>query len=379
MTAIADLGLGLYAGLRGEPGNLCLSPYSIWSALVLLQPGARERTKDELDSVLGGTALERAQDLRAVFEERAEFEPPPWMQGKDADDLFGFSLQVANQVWVANGYHVHAAYAGALGEAFGIEPLVLDFAGDPDGSAESINRWASDATRGKIPKIVSAGGLSDLTRLLLANAVYFKAAWASEFYEGATQQRPFHLRNGEQVPVPTMQARRHLSAAQHDGIRAFTLPYLRPELVMEVIVPPREHFESIDASLTRAQIQQVLARSKPAYLDIRLPKFQFRSEFALARLLPRLGMKSAINPDAADFSGVSAEAGLHVGEVLHKTFIDVNEKGTEAAAVTLVALAAAAIMPEPEQIFVDSPFYILIRDVPTNTWLFFARIEDPRG
>ncbi len=376
MNHIATLGVELYAQFRDRPTNLCLSPFSIWLALGLLQPGARGRTREELDGLLGADATSEARTLRETLAERAQG-CVVWDEQDAAN--YGFNLRVANNVWVQTGYPLQRDYCAALERSFGVVPASLDFGADPGTAASEINQWVSAQTEARIEQIISRRVLGPLTRLVLANAVYFKAAWCDEFHEHGTRVRPFYLSSGEQVEAWSMSSIRDADYADVDGVQLISLPYVRRELELAVILPPRGHFEPFDRGLTAQTVQVLLDRKRQRNLDIALPRFTFETSMELTAQLGALGVVQALSP-SADLGGISTEPGVNLSQVLHKTFLDVNEKGTEAAAVTAIVMAGCAPgePPKPIPFHVDSPFYMLIRDVPTNTWLFFARVLDPR-
>ncbi len=370
MSIGVELTTSLYRAVRGEPGNLCISPYSVWSALALVYPGARGTTRSELDALLGPDVLSHSAEVRGELAERAK--PPEWARNRGA----GFVLDVGNQVWVQSGYRVEPTYATELAQAFGVDPRVVDFQGSPAEAAAAINRWVSDATGGKIPTLVSARTLSPLTRLLLANSVYFKAAWHSRFSEHFTTNRPFYPLTGDPVDVPTMARIANMTYADIDGVRAVWMPYVRFELAMAVIVPPRGHFDRVDAALGPDLLARLYDARESQHIDLRLPKFSFETTLDLRAHLPALGLSTG----ATDLSGISQEPGLELSSLIHRTVLEVDERGTEAAAVTAAMVAGAAIRtkpPQPIELHVDSPFYVAVVDLPSNTWLFFARVVAP--
>jgi serpin B len=379
-AATRALALDLYAELRGAPGNLMLSPYSIWTALAMLVPGARGPTRDQLADRLGLADVSILTELVRVLATRAE---PTAQQRRmvaqgflNADSL-GFVFEVANQLWIQSGYRITPDYGIQLTALFGLDPAPVDFAGAPDAAAAAINRWVGDRTHGKIQHLVDGGGLGPQLRAVLANAIYFKASWGSEFRPAATKPGAFHLADGSSATVPLMRQVGPYPYAEDADFTAVQLPYVQDAVAMVVLLPKAAARADADRALALPRLDALCSQLAFQQLDLTLPRFRFESSHRIAAALRAAGLDVALSA-AADFSAISDEPGFGIGEVLHKTFIAVDEQGTEAAAVTAVMLAGSAAPPKPRVVRVDRPFYFLIRDVPTGTALFFGRVADPR-
>jgi serpin B len=379
-AATRALALDLYAELRGAPGNLMLSPYSIWTALAMLVPGARGATRDQLADRLGLADVSVLTELVRVLATRAQ---PTAQQLRMVEqgflnaDSLGFMFEVANQLWIQAGYRITPDYGIQVSALFGVDPATADFAGAPDAAAAAINHWVGDRTHGKIQQIVDRGSISPSLRAVLANAIYFKASWGTEFPPHSTQPGAFHLADGTTATVPLMRRIAPFAYAEDADFTAIQLPYIQDAVAMVVLVPKARALADADRALALPRLDALCQRLAFAQLDLTLPRFRFESSHRIADALRAAGLDVVLS-SAADFSAISDEAGFGIGEVLHKTFIAVDEQGTEAAAVTAVMLAGSAAPPKPRVVRVDRPFYFLIRDVPTGTALFFGRVADPR-
>ncbi|HLY09846.1 MAG TPA: serpin family protein [Planctomycetota bacterium] len=373
----------LYHRLAAEKGNLCCSPYSIASALAMVASGAGGRTKEELTRTLG--APDPAATYGALGQELARrSQPTPfqlrtlnYMEGA-TPDVFGCHLTVANALWHQKGYALAPAFVQALRTKQGAQVGEADFQGAPALAAKAVNAWVAAATRDKIREVLTERQIDPMTRVILANAIYFKARWETEFSEYGTQPAPFRLADGKRVDVPTMQSLGSRATSRDGGLQALLLPYSGAALAMLVLLPDAGTLERAEQELDGARIERLLGSMKTAMTEVALPKFKVESSFALGSPLQAIGLGSAFGP-AADFTGVSSEPGFAISEVLHKTFIDVNEKGTEAAAVTMPMMAGSAPPKKTVEFKVDRPFLFLIRDLPTRTTLFMGRVVDPRG
>jgi len=293
-------------------------------------------------------------------------------------DAFGCHLTVANALWRQKGYPVKPEYVDALKRGMQAEIGEADFQGAKAQAVQAINAWAAKATRDKIQNVLSEHQIAPQTRVILANAIYFKARWQDEFSEYGTEPAPFTLLDGRKVQVPTMHSLGSRATARDGKVLALKLPYSGEKLAMLVLLPDPGALVQVEKGVDGAQLERLLAGMKSSPTEVSLPKFKIESSFLLKTALQTLGLSTAFSP-GADFSGISAEPGFALSEVLHKTFVDVDEKGTEAAAVT-VPMAAGSAPPKKNVDFkADRPFVFVIRDLPTRTTLFMGRVVDPRG
>ena len=203
----------------------------------------------------------------------------------------------------------------------------------------TINNWVKEQTEGKIVDLLPQGVVNTTTRLVLANAVYFNAAWRQPFPEGATKPGPFHLLDGKTVSVPSMAQSQSLCFAQGQGHQAVALPYDGNEPEMVVLAPDAGTFAAFEGTLTGERVAVIVKSLQPRQVQLSLPESNVRSESSLAEALKALGMSDAIDPGKADFSGMNGERDLYIQDVVHKAVVTVDEKGTEAAAATGVVLA----------------------------------------
>jgi serpin B len=254
---------------------------------------------------------------------------------------------------------------------------LLDFAADPESSRDTINNWISDQTEGRIKDLIPRGALDKLTRLVLTNAIYFNAAWATPFEKSQTQDGPFHLQSGGQVTVPMMRQTKSFGYAEGQNYQAVELPYDGRELSMVILLPKSGQFDAFEGALNAGQVNTILKNLKQRQVVLSLPRFKIESEFNLAATLAAMGMPAAFSSEA-DFSGMDGGKNLFISDVIHKAFVTVDEAGTEAAAATAVVMGLTSVMPEqPVEVTVDRPFVFLIRDVQTGAILFVGRIVNP--
>jgi len=363
----------LYRRLAAENGNLFFSPYSISTALAMTYAGAAGSTADQMAGTLHFDLP--ADALHAAFNAYALD-----LEARAKADVDGtpFELSIANSLWGQEGSAFRPEFLDLLAENYAAGMRLVDFVADPEASRQVINRWVSDETRQRIEDLIPEGAIDDMTRLVLANAIYFKASWMTAFDPDATGTEPFHRLSGDSVDVPMMQASESYRYLLGDGYLAIELPYQSGEMSMVILLPDGGRFEAFEDALGPDVLEQALAEMAYGPVSLGLPRFSYESAFSLRDALEGLGMTDAFDPDRADFSGMDGNRDLHIGSVLHKAFVAVDEKGTEAAAATAVIMGiTSAPIGEPITITVDRPFIYLIRDGQTGGILFMGRVVDP--
>jgi len=378
VAALHGLAGGLYGRLATTPGNLALSPYSVAVALGMTRNGAVGTTADEMSEVLGiGGSL----DLDAfnggldALTQAVEGLAGSFKRPDDAPAVI--ALDTANALFGDGATPWRRAFLDVLASSYGAGMQVVDWAHDPEVGRAAVNAWTSERTHDRIPEILPEGVVDELTRLVLVNALYFKAPWQVEFVEDLTADRPFHRSPGDSVDVPTMMGElRAVSFARGDGWQAVRLPYYGNTLAMTVVVPDEGRLGDVEGLVSRGGLGDLLAVPTPAEVRLRLPRWTFRSDTPLEDVLSALGMPTAFT-DRADFTAMTDDAtDLKIGAVLHQTFVAVDEHGTEAAAATAVGMQATS-MPQYTDLVVDRPFLFVIHDVEYLTPLFLGRVADP--
>ena len=367
--------LDLYQALRQEEGNLFFSPYSISAALAMTYAGAKGDTelqiKETMTFALPQDRLHPAFNaMDQTLAQRGE-----GAQGKDGE---GFRLNIVNAIWGQEGYEFLVEYLDILALNYGAGIRLLDFGSDPERSRNSINKWVSEQTEGRIDELIPRGIIDGLTRLVLTNAIYFNAAWEYPFEESWTEPGEFHLPNGDRVEVPMMEQVKGLGYYSGEGYQAVELPYSGRELSMVIIVPDLEIFNEFERSINQEVMDTIIDGLEQRQIVLKMPIFEFEKRLGLSNTLAGMGMPTAFSMDA-DFSGMDGTMDLFIRDVVHQAFVSVDEAGTEAAAATAVIMALkSAPIEEPIKLDIDRPFIFLIRDIETESILFLGRVLDPR-
>jgi serpin B len=363
--------LALYRQVEAKNPNLVFSPISISTALAMTFAGARGQTETEMAAALRfGLPQPRLHpalnELTAALATRGE--------GTLGADGKPFRLNVVNTTWAQKGFTLEPAFLDILAESYGAGVNLLDFVGAAESSRQTINLWVSQRTEDRIKDLIPMGVIDGMTRLVLTNAVYFNAAWKHPFGKG-TSDGPFQRLDGSTVTVPLMRNEARLRAATMPGQVAVALPYQDERLSMLIVLPDEGKLADVEARLAMGGLAELTAALQETSVILTLPRFRFETPIDLKLALSALGMPIAFTA-AADFSGINAQGNLFLQAVLHKAFIAVAEKGTEAAAATAVVVGRASA-PQGLNVLVNRPFLFFVRDEPTGAILFAGRVADP--
>jgi len=375
-AADAAFGADMYQVLAEDAADMVFSPASVASALRIAWCGARGQTAAELARALHLDGSGRQQDMAVSGLSLVS----AWRDGRPGSGPGSGSatLRAPNTVWVQSGLPVRPEFTARLA-AVAATFADADFVRAPEAARTEINRVIAGQTEGKITGLLSPGAIDSLTRLVLANAVYLKAAWSKPFPEDQTDDAPFYP-DGQDCPsltVPMM----HLTAPQAylrgDGYQAVLIPYRDIAPAMAVVLPDGP-LSALRPKVVAAGLGGLLAGTARHQVMLSLPRFRLEAAFNLIPALRRLGVSEAFGGDA-DFNGITDAEPLRIGAVAHKAYIDVDEQGTEAAAATGVTLAALAAFrpPPPVTMVVDRPFLFAIIDPATSLPLFLGQVSRP--
>ena len=347
--------------------NIFISPFSVSTVLQMLDNGAAGATKQEMEHVLHTDNLP-VDVLNAACKDL----------NQSLNSQTNVILNLADAIWYQEGFRLKLGFISANRDFFGAELAGVDFLNSK--SAKTINDWADKSTRGKIKDVVS-WPFPPATRVILANAIYFKGKWEHPFDKSDTRPDAFYPATGAKKQVPMMRQSRDFDYQQGDDFQAVRLPYAGRRLNMVVFLPatnssPAKLLAGLNGETWRGK---TMSQFKNREGIVALPRFKIEYEVGLNDSLKALGMKNAFTL-GANFSAMADET-LFVSEVKQKSFVDVNEEGTEAAAVTTIGVAGSIAMelPKPFEMIVDRPFVFVIEDSKTQSILFMGTIFDPAG
>jgi serpin B len=366
------LAFDLYRELRGDE-NLFFSPFSVSVALGMTLPGAEGATESEMRTALHFELPE--PPLHAAFNRTLLELAERANQLEDKATGTGFELSIVNQAWGQEGYPFQEPYLDVLAEHYGAGLFGVNF-GDSENTRTLINDWVEDRTEARVKDLLPVGSLTVDTRLVLTNAIYFKASWLSKFDPDETADGTFHAPGGERTVPMMFQDELDAQYVAGETFQALELPYVSKGVRMLFILPDAGEFETVSSSIDDTFFQGVLASLSEHTTRVTLPKFEFESENPLKAPLSELGMQTAFS-GAADFSAIAGGVEqLFIDEVYHKAFVALNEEGTEAAAATAVVVSTESGKPSAS-ITLDRPFLFAIYDEPTGQVLFLGHVLDP--
>lgn len=349
-----------------DKSNVFFSPLGISTAFSMAYEGANKNTASEMQHVFD---FEKDDSKRqnAVSELLSKL--------NHKDDWY--KLQVANALWVKDGYEIKQDYLDTVKTHYSSTADNVDFVTD-DG-IDMINNWVVEKTNGKIQDILAPGSTDEMTRMVITNAVYFKGKWGLEFSPRNTSDKPFWTDNDNSVTVRMMKENAAMyNYANTGNLEALELNYLGGDISMIVLVPKdRDGLESLEQSMNMEKLDSIKNSMTRQPLTVQIPKFEFETEYNLIQPLQNLGLHDAFDPDNADFQAITDEP-IYLEQAKHKAFVNVNEEGTEAAAITALVARATSGTPEPVYEFIaDHPFMFVIQEKETGEILFLGRVVDP--
>jgi len=359
--------LALYRETAPGDANFALSPFGVSTCMAMLYAGARGRTAEQMEEAVGfgvqGEALHHGfQTLLSLY--------------AAADRAGTARLAIVNGLWKQEGYPFRPDFLAVLDTTYRPRVEEVDFDGHAQEVVERINQWCAEATRGMIPRILD--GLGPLTRLVVADAIYYRGLWERPFQETLTQPEPFWLSATDSVSVPTMETRSHARYYEDDEIQVLWLPYADGVFAMELVLP-RKREGLGDIVLDRETLGRWSSEAEERYVRIHLPRFEVEGNVRLIRPLQKLGMTDAFG-GVADFSGIDGTQDLFVGQVRHRARVRVDEQGSEAVSATVapVSYQSSEGAGEARNFLADHPFLFYLRDETTGTILFLGQVVDPR-
>lgn len=373
-AAAADdmFGADLFRLLAAAGQNTVFSPASVAAALQMALCGARGATAAQLAAALHLDGPARAADGLRLLSDLLSSAGAGGLGG-------GVTIRAPNTLWVQAGLPLSPGFTGQLVDIAGVTVRPADFQRAPAEARAQINDLIAEQTAGKITNLLGRDAVSAATRLVLANAVYLKAAWSFPFPVRATADAPFYPGDAGGAPLSTatMRLTSDLAYLRADGYQAVLLPYRESRLAMAVVLPEAGPPAALAPRLARG-LAPLLTGATRQSVALSLPKFRQRAGFGLIPVLQQLGVQDAFT-GAADFSGITSAVRLLIGAVVHQAYIDVDERGTEAAAATAVTMRPMALRrgPEPVRMIVDRPFLFAITDTATGLPLFLGQVTRP--
>ena len=370
INANNNFAFDLYSEYKSGDENIFFSPYSISTALVMTYEGAGGQTAKEMQNVFyfPEDDLLRRSSYASLY-------------NKINKDNQKYELNTANALWLAEDFYLLDNYKSLISNYYGGRLNNLDFKKKHEESRKIINTWVQYRTKDKIKDLIPAGSINPDTRMVLTNAIYFKGAWTKEFDEAETRDRNFRLSSGQNTQVKMMKKtgkEAKFAYTEDDEVQVLEMPYFGENLSMLILLPKDDDIKVLENSITNDKLTVWKNNLKEQRVDVFIPRFKFKSKYFMAETLVDMGMSSAFN-ESADFSGISNE-GLYISDVIHQAFVEVNEKGTEAAAATAVIMDILSLGPDGPKMPVfmaDHPFIFVIQEKDSGNILFMGRLSNP--
>jgi serpin B len=371
--------------------NVFFSPASVRIALAMTYAGARGGTAREMANVLalGPDAAQTHRGFARALADYADADssdaPANASPAEKANaEKRRQTLRVVNRLWGQKGHTFDQSFAALVAADYAAPLVGLDFAGATDESRRTINAFIAAQTEERIQDLIPAGALDPRTRLVLTNAVYFKGTWRGAFAPGATQNAPFFVSPSRTVQAPLMTQTSHFRYGSVGDAQVLELPYDSDRLAMVVVLPKtRGGLPALERAMNEGAIRSWTASLGTATVHVTLPRFTMKTHFSLRGALAAMGMPSAFDAHAADFSGMDGTKSLVIGDVLHEAFVAVDEKGTEAAAASAVDMTLecdyVVTLPPPIEFRADHPFLFFVKEKETGSVLFMGRVTEPTG
>ncbi|MDO8428894.1 MAG: serpin family protein [Candidatus Diapherotrites archaeon] len=365
----SQFGFNLYSKLPQDSSNVFFSPYSISTAIAMAYEGAQEQTAQEIQTVFGFPV-----DNSVLRSANAS------IYNKYNKKDLNYILSTANALWVQQDYTLLDNYKNVAQNSYGGKASNVDFVNQTEQTRQTINSWVENETYGKIKNLFGPGSLTPDYRLVITNAIYFKGKWKEKFNEESTENQDFTLANGSKVQVPMMrQFNEDFRYAETNEWKALEMDYEGNDLSMLILLPKENNLTELEQNLTLESVKNLKEQMSYETTNVFFPRFKFNTKYSLNDSLGQLGMPTAFS-NAANFSGITGSQDLKIGIVIHQAFVEVNEKGTEAAAATGIGfeLTSAPFEPEePKEFKADHPFIFVIQDTETGNILFMGKVNNP--
>ncbi|XP_041040588.1 serpin B6-like isoform X2 [Carcharodon carcharias] len=349
--------------------NIFFSPLSITTALAMVYLGAK-----------GSTSKQMAKVLRFAAEENthAEFQR---LQSDMNNLSTSCLLKVANGLYREKSFNFHPEYLESVWKFYGAQVTGVDFAAGSEETRIQINSWVEGQTEGKIQNLLAQGTIDQESKLVLVNAIYFKGNWEKTFDEDDTEERPFRFTKDESKPVKMMCQKGTFNTTYIEEVATniLELPYVQSELSMFILLPDEiSGLEKLQKNLTYVKLLKWISTENldPSEIFVYLPKFKLEESYDLRPTLSAMGMSEVFDTKSADFSGMTGTGLLSLSEVVHKSFVEVHEEGSEAAASTEATMTFRCFN-FTEEFIADHPFLFFIRHNKTQSILFFGRFSSP--
>jgi serpin B len=362
--SLNDYSFDLYNQIKSDNKNLFISPLSTYYALLMAYEGAQNDTKREFENVFHLGSADYSSNLKDFSENLISF--------KDSANY----LNISNALWLQKDFVVNDNFKNKIKQKYSSDLKTVDFK-QKIIAANEINDWVAIKTNGLIKNILSPDNITNDTRFVISNAIYFLGKWNKEFDKNLTKPDNFYALNKEKSEIDFMNKTEYLNYYENNDIQFISKPYEGNAQSLCIILPKeRNKLSDLERTLDNSGLENILNNLSYSYIKLSIPKFKLETSYALIEPLQNLGLKEAFTP-RADFSGMASGDSLFLHGVIHKTFIRMDEKKTKAAAATVISMEIRGLLPEPKIFKADHPFTFMIIDNQTKGIIFMGRYVQP--
>lgn len=370
VAAVNRFGAALLPLVADASENALIAPHNIHTTLLMVALGARGETLNEFAQALEVPALDASahRAFASLYQDANRL--------AESNDPKLPDLKLANAVWPQRGLEIIPEFRSGLRDWYRATLTDADFRAAPETARREINQWVASQTADRIQELLGEGVVDQNTRLVLVSAVYFKGKWKTPFDSRHTRAGSFTLGSGKARQTSYMHANDRFGYAEVDGAQLLELPYEGDALSMVIVLPRAADGLAKTRAAAPQRLTEWLAALHSEQVRVSLPRFSFRDAMSLNEPLQKLGLQAAFS-GAADFSGINGQRDLALTAVVHQTFVEVNEEGTEAAGATGAVIGRTSIEPRIKTFDASHPFLFLIRDRVTGLVLFFGQLAEP--
>ena len=362
---INQFSFNIYDKIDKGNANVIFSGYSISNALSIIYAGAKEKTAEEFETILQNNSK---QNIHKYYKALSE----------DLSLYREFEILTANALWLQNSYKYDKNYEEIISSNYNAEINTANFKNkkNREKAKEEINLWVKEKTKDNITDFIKSNMLSESSVLIIINAIYFNSVWDKAFLVEKTKKNKFYTLNGDSIETNFLNNKLLINYFEDEKVKVIEIPYKNKKASI-VLMLPNNNYQNFINEVNLNYYKQVIQELRKKNVNVSLPKFKFEADYNLSEILKKIGLKLAFK-SKADFSGITGNKDIHISKIIHKSVIELNEKGTEASSSTAILTTRSTSIPTiPKEFIADHPFVFFIKDNTSNLILFIGVMNKP--